>query len=73
MAKKPIPRRAIWDDYTLMTFGKYKGTKLANVPADYLLYLYSNGTFGPLKDYIEQNLELLKKEAIDATSRLRRS
>jgi len=30
------------DDETILTFGKYKGIKLANIPATYLLWLYEN-------------------------------
>ncbi len=54
-----------------MPFGKYKGVQMANVPADYLLWLYSeytdpNPRFGfisqPVKLYIEDNIDLLKKE-----------
>jgi len=48
-------------DDTIMWFGKYKGTKLANVPDEYLLYLYnSNKAYGKLKEYIENNLDNLK-------------
>lgn len=49
-------------DDTIMWFGKYKGTKLANVPDEYLLYLYNNNNkaYGKLKEYIENNLDNLK-------------
>lgn len=48
-------------DDTIMWFGKYKGTKLANVPDEYLLYLYNiNKAYGKLKEYIENNLDNLK-------------
>lgn len=51
------------DDNSLMTFGKYKGVKIANVPASYLIYIYENGRlWGDLKEYIEDNLEVLKEE-----------
>lgn len=30
------------NDESIMPFGKHKGEKLANVPADYLLWLYDN-------------------------------
>lgn len=54
------------DNYVL-EFGKYKGTKLANVPANYLLFLWENSNFkfhygGALKEYISENLEALKLE-----------
>jgi len=55
----PIPT-----DETEITFGKYKGTKLANVPASYLLWLYDNNKCGyELKTYIRNNHEQLEKEA----------
>jgi len=51
-------------DESLMPFGKYKGEKLANIPAGYLLWLLQNDLgSGPLKDYILDNEELLMKEA----------
>jgi uncharacterized protein (DUF3820 family) len=51
------------DDNSIMPFGKYKGQKLANIPGDYLLWLYKeNKCFGQLKEYIEENKEVLNKE-----------
>lgn len=51
-------------DNSIMPFGKYKGEKLANVPADYLLYMYHLGKlYGELKKYIENNMDVLKIEA----------
>ena len=51
-------------DQDLMPFGKHKGEKMANVPADYLLFLHRGGRiFGGIKQYINDNLELLEKEA----------
>ena len=51
------------DDSSLMPFGKYKGTKLANVPADYLIWLYDNGKcFGEIGKYIVDNMDVLKSE-----------
>jgi len=50
-------------DRTIMPFGKHKGEKLANVPASYLLYLLDNGKcYGALKQYIEDNRDVLEKE-----------
>lgn len=50
-------------DNSLMSFGIHKGSKMANVPADYLLFLYDNGKcFGELKKYIERNLDVLRSE-----------
>lgn len=52
-----------YDDNTPMPFGMHKGTKLANVPADYLLYLWANGLSDPLlKAYIKENYAILKDE-----------
>ncbi len=57
-----------YTDTTEMQFGIHKGKKLANIPADYLLWLYRNGkTNQPLKLYIEENkgfLEMEEKEIL---------
>jgi uncharacterized protein (DUF3820 family) len=57
------------DDKSPMPFGKYKGQKMANVDAGYLLFLYNQNvrtrTYGAMSDvmvYINDNLEALKKE-----------
>jgi len=51
------------DDNSLMPIGKYKGEKMANVPPDYLLWLYENGNiYGELKQYIKDNLDIIKSE-----------
>lgn len=55
-----------YTDQSLMPFGvKYKGQKLANIPASHFIWLYD--TFGlqdgPLRVYIEENLEHLRMEA----------
>jgi uncharacterized protein (DUF3820 family) len=51
------------DDNSIMPFGKYKGEKMANVPPDYLIWLYENGKcYGDIKDYIAENMEVLKSE-----------
>lgn len=55
--------KEIFTDESLMPFGQFKGAKLANVPADHLLWLYRNERAGRLKDYILDNFELLEKEA----------
>lgn len=58
-------------DKSIMPFGKHKGTEMANVPAEYLLWLYAeytepNPIFGfinqQVKAYIEDNLDILKSE-----------
>ena len=51
------------DDNSIMPFGKYQGKRMEDVPASYLLWLYSeNKTFSNLRDYIEDNLEVLQKQ-----------
>lgn len=59
---------------TLITFGKYKFTKLKNLPKDYLLQLFTNKSLDKLLlGYIERNLEeikqrdnvVIKKEILD--------
>ena len=50
-------------DETLMPFGKFKGQKMINVPASYLLWLYDNNKcFGEMREYIKENYDVLKKE-----------
>jgi uncharacterized protein (DUF3820 family) len=58
-------------DESIMPFGKHKGKEMANVPASYLLWIYDEWTlpnprFGfvhqEVKTYIEENLDVLKKE-----------
>ena len=50
-------------DDSLMPIGKYKGEKMANVPPEYLLWLYENGNiYGELKQYIKNNIEVIKSE-----------
>lgn len=49
-------------------YGKYKGEKMANVPAQYLLYLFENGYLNRGIDakkvcrYVQDNLDVLVKE-----------
>jgi len=51
------------DDNSIMPFGKYKGEKMANVPAEYLIWFYENRmVYGWMKEYIENNLDVLKSE-----------
>jgi len=58
------------NDNSIMPFGKYKGTKLINVPASYLLWLYSqwaettqlDDNQKELKEYIEDNMKVLEME-----------
>ena len=48
-----------YTDETLMPWGKYKGEKLANIPAWYLLGIKERGTGSK---ELEDNLEILKLE-----------
>lgn len=53
-----------YNDSTLMTFGKFKGKKMIDVPAVYLLWLYDNGCDHPgVMQYIQDNLDVLNKQA----------
>jgi len=48
-------------DESLMPWGKYKGDKMINVPASYLLWLYDmEKVYGEVKEYIKDNLEVLQ-------------
>lgn len=50
-------------DESLMPFGKYKGQPLIKVSASYLLWLYDKDLkSGPLRTYIEENMDALKLE-----------
>ena len=50
-------------DHNLMPFGKYKGTKMENVPASYLLWLNSQENCqADVKEYIQENMNVLLHE-----------
>lgn len=58
-------------DESLMPFGKYKGEKMANVPASYLMWIYDEWTLPnprfsfvnkDVKEYIEENLDVIQEE-----------
>jgi uncharacterized protein (DUF3820 family) len=52
-------------DESIMPFGKYKGEKIANVPAKYLMWLYYEGkVFGEVKQYISDNKDVLEQEIL---------
>jgi len=56
------------NDESIMPFGRYKGQKLANVPASYLLWCYDQEWCrGHLKVYIEDNKEVLHREVKQQT------
>lgn len=54
---------AKFTDTSLMPFGKHKGQRLMDVPPGYLLWLHDNGLQdGPLKDYIIDNIGVLRHQ-----------
>jgi len=60
-------------DESLMPFGKYKGEKIANVPATYLDWLYgemvergyNSSSARDVKIYIDKNREVINKELLN--------
>lgn len=50
-------------DETKLTFGIHKGKQLIEVPDSYLLWLYNNGAYGGLLEYLEDNLEAIKNNS----------
>lgn len=53
-------------DETIMWFGKYKGSRLADVPASYLMWCYDqNVQQDKLGMYIKRQLRSLRREAED--------
>ncbi len=55
------------EDNSLMPWGEHKGTKMENVPAKYLIFLNDSGKLRDprVKNYIIENLEVLKKEVAE--------
>lgn len=54
------------NDSSPMPFGKYKDKKMANVPAEYLLWLFYQpwaGSWPDVLEYIRENLDVIKHEA----------
>lgn len=50
-------------DRSLIWFGKYKGYALANIPAEYLLWIYDNLKIREdLKRYIDDHRKILQQE-----------
>lgn len=50
-------------DESPMPFGKHKGEKMANVPAEYLLWCYENEKCSSdVSKYIKENYDVLKEE-----------
>ena len=50
-------------DNTRMTDGIYKGTRMKDVPAAYLLHLSKDAVSASLKKYVVDNQAVLKLEA----------
>jgi len=50
------------EDTDPIPFGKYKGTKMIDIPASYLLWYLENGSEGNVKDYCIENKEALLQE-----------
>jgi uncharacterized protein (DUF3820 family) len=48
---------------TIIDFGRYKGRKLSDVPAWYLIFIYRKDIAGILRPYIQENFESLMKKA----------
>lgn len=59
----------MYNDSTIIPFGKYKGRTLESIPAQYLLFLWDNGIYAetgkPLHEYIKANFTVLETEAKD--------
>lgn len=50
-------------DDDVITFGKFKGAKMANIPAWYLLRLWESKRSTPqVLGYIAENLHIIQKE-----------
>ena len=56
-----------------MPYGQYKGNSMANVPANYLLWLHENGkAHQGVKEYVIENLDVLEKEAAKINKKRKR-
>lgn len=53
----------MYDDNTPLPFGKYKFSRLIDVPADYLLVLFRAKSYAnpEIKEYIEANIEKIRE------------
>lgn len=55
-------------DSSLMPYGKYKGQKMIDVPAHYLIWLYDNGCSPQVKKYVKDSYDALMQELQDLKS-----
>lgn len=54
---------AEFNDNSVMPFGKYKGKKMIEIPADYLIWLHDQGCSNhQVKKYLNDNIDVLKTE-----------
>lgn len=63
-----------YDEDNIMHFGKYRGQRLGDIPADYLIWLWNKGfnakhwqkdDDGRLSRWIEKQIPFLEKECPD--------
>ena len=56
----------ILEDDSIMPYGVHKGKTMANVPDNYLIFIYQNNRCSKnVKEYIEDNLDSLGIKKID--------
>lgn len=67
-----FPAKEEFTEDSLMPFGQYMDTKLGQIPASYLLYLFRQERSGRITDYIRANMETLMKKADKEPNRKRR-
>ena len=53
----------LFTDESVIPFGKFKGTRLIDVPDSYLLWLYENDKMGRLRAYIEDNIQAIQNNS----------
>ena len=65
--KESNKREPAYTDDDRITFGKWKGERLADIPASYLHWLWTQRPLNSIKleNYIFNNIEALKKEHPD--------
>lgn len=60
-------------DDSEMPYGKHAGTKMANVPASYLIWCYENRKIHPdVAVYVSQNMDVLRKQMKEEQEERRR-